>query len=100
MIYSVFSNEKEANDIIEVLLKEKLIACANVFPKVTSMYMWNDKIEKNQEAIAILKTLETKTHALELRMKALHSYEVPCIVQLPSVKANNEYLQWIESSLA
>ena len=44
----------------------------------------------------IAKTKAGLVDALTERVKALHSYEVPCIVALPISGGNREFLGWIE----
>jgi periplasmic divalent cation tolerance protein len=42
----------------------------------------------------IAKTRAGLVDALTERVKALHSYEVPCIVSLPITGGNQEFLSW------
>ena len=44
LVYLVFKNQKEADKIINILLKENLIACANSF-KVNSFFEWKKKVK-------------------------------------------------------
>ena len=96
-IYITAGSEEEAAGIGRKLVEEKLAACANILP-AKSVYRWEDDIEEEPEAVMFVKTrLELAERVIE-RVKALHSYEVPCIVVFPIEKGNPDYLKWIEES--
>jgi len=95
IVYITASSREEAEKISRVLLEERLIACANIFDPVTSLYWWKGEIRKNAEALLIAKTKESLVDQLIERVKALHSYECPCIVSFPLVKGNPDFLKWI-----
>jgi periplasmic divalent cation tolerance protein len=90
-----FSNKEEARSIGKTLVKESLVACVNIIDGVNSLYIWQDKLQDDQEAIMIAKTTSDRMSMLIKRVKALHSYECPCIVGLPIGDGNPEFLNWI-----
>ncbi|HLC90514.1 MAG TPA: divalent-cation tolerance protein CutA [Candidatus Nanoarchaeia archaeon] len=96
-VYVTAGDEKEAQKIAQLLLKKKLIACANIFP-IKSMYTWKGKVQSDDEVVLILKTLEKKYSLVETEIKKLHSYDVPCICKIP-VSANKEYMVWVQEQL-
>lgn len=89
----------EAKRIGELLVKEKLAACANVIPGVNSTYWWKGKIESSNEVLLLLKTSREKLDDLINRVKELHSYETPEVLALPIEKGSPDYLKWLEESL-
>lgn len=93
-LYVTHSSEQKMQEIIEILLKEKLIACANVFP-IRSEYYWNGGIQNEGEYVSLLKTLPEKVDVCIQRIENLHSYDVPCILQY-KMKANPSYFQWMK----
>lgn len=95
VIYVTHKNKKEANKIINHLLKKKLIACANTFPS-KSAYLWKGKKESSNEIISLLKTKSSHWNKVKNEIKKIHPYEVPCIIKL-NVQANKEYEAWINS---
>jgi len=95
IVYITASSREEAVKISRVLLEERLIACANIFDPVTSLYWWKGEIRKDAEALLIAKTKESLVDQLIERVKALHSYECPCIVSFPLAKGNPDFLKWI-----
>ncbi len=96
MVYIVCSAESEAILIAENLVKERLVACANIFPSIQSFYWWEGKVQKGKEVALFLKSKSNHFEAIQKRVKELHSYEVPCIVALPIQNGEKNYLSWIE----
>jgi len=84
----------EAETIAMRLLEERLIACANLLPGVTSLYWWDAKINRDGETLMLLKTPKRNLPALLKRLKELHSYSVPEFVALPVDFGNPAYLDW------
>ncbi|MBI2234169.1 MAG: divalent-cation tolerance protein CutA [Micavibrio aeruginosavorus] len=94
-IYIVSGNESEARKIASVLLAERLIACANIFPEHLSLYRWEGKEVVGAEVAMILKTRAELFDAVAAKVKSLHSYDCPCIVSLPVGQGYSPYLDWI-----
>jgi periplasmic divalent cation tolerance protein len=93
------ASKKEAENIAQHLLKERLIACANITGPVSSLFHWADKIEKAEEYLFFMKTRKDLFAKLAETVKALHSYEVPEIIALPIVEGSEAYLGWLDSCL-
>ncbi|MBU1036519.1 divalent-cation tolerance protein CutA [Patescibacteria group bacterium] len=94
LIYTVCKNKTEAKKIALMLLKLKLIACANFWP-ITSVYSWKSKIVTGKEIVLLLKTRKNYYKKIESVIKKVHSYEAPCILKIEVDKAEGEYLQWL-----
>ena len=94
------SSREEANKIVNALLDEKLIACANVFGPVSSSFWWQGKIDKAEEYLVFMKTEAELFEKITSCIKRLHSYEVPEIIALPIVKGFKPYLEWTSNTLA
>ena len=94
-VYTTAGSVEEAERIGRALVSERLAACANILPSMRSIYWWEGKMEEAAEAVLVLKTVRPNLEALTARVKALHSYEVPCIVALPIEGGNVDYLAWI-----
>ncbi|MDJ0743619.1 MAG: divalent-cation tolerance protein CutA [Xenococcaceae cyanobacterium MO_167.B27] len=96
-VYCTTDSMEEAPRISKILVEAKLAACVNLIPEIYSIYQWQGKIEESQEIALIAKTT---THCLESLKRTIiehHSYECPCIVALPMIDGNQEFLQWIRS---
>jgi periplasmic divalent cation tolerance protein len=102
MLHVVFITTKdsaEAERIAKQLVDEKLAACVNVLPKISSTYRWKGKVVHASEALLLVKTSDEKLDGLIARVKELHSYEIPEILALPIERGSREYLKWLEESL-
>jgi len=92
-VYTPYPDEDTAKKTGEILLKEKLIACYNLFP-IKSGYFWQDKKEESDEFVGVFKTTKKSWSRLKRRIKETHPYEVPCILKF-EVEVNREYYQWM-----
>ena len=99
LTYIITKNENEALTIANLAVKKNLAACGNIFPKMKSIYMWQNKLQNDNETLLILKTNSNKYPLLEKLILEKHSYEVPCILKIPISDGNKEYLKWINDSL-
>ena len=93
------ANKSEAEKISEALLKEKIIACANIISTVTSFFHWQGKVDKCEECLVVMKSRRDLFAELEERVKGLHSYDVPEVLALPIVDGSDAYLSWLDSVL-
>ncbi len=88
-------DESEAMHLAQILIDDQRIACANVFPKMTSLYRWKGEVQKDSETVLILKTVKSQVEAIIETLRKNHSYEVPCILTLPILEGDPQYLTWI-----
>ena len=95
IIFITASDHNEANKMAEHLLDRRKIACANVIPKVNSLFWWQGKIESEEESLLVIKTKASVLSEIIDLVKEVHSYEVPEIIALPIIGGNEEYLRWI-----
>jgi periplasmic divalent cation tolerance protein len=90
--------KEEGERIAESIVLEKLAACVNIVPQVSSIYFWEDKLESSQEALLVIKTKSSLYSDLERRIKEMHSYKVPEIVAIPIQQGYKDYLKWVDES--
>jgi len=97
VIYSTFPNFKEAKKIGELLIKNKLAGCVNIFP-INSIYFWNNEIVKDKEWAAIIKTKKANFSKVENFIARHHSYAVPCVFEIPIGRVAKKYLKWLNKN--
>lgn len=99
MVYITSASQDEALKISNRLVEEKLVACANIYPEIESIYKWEGKTEKSKESVIIAKTLKKNFTKVVGRVKELHSYSCPCVVSVPVNEGNPDFIEWVYSSL-
>lgn len=91
---------KVARRIARAALNARLIACANLIPKVESRYWWRGKVESGSEVLLLLKTKATTLKSLERLVLARHPYDTPEFIALPINQINKRYAAWLRDCLA
>ncbi len=89
------ASEEEAEKIARGLLENHLAACVNILPSITSLFLWEGKIQREKEVFMIAKSLKSAFTALEKTVKKHHSYALPEIIALPIIAGSEAYLDWI-----
>jgi molybdopterin synthase catalytic subunit/uncharacterized protein involved in tolerance to divalent cations len=84
--------------IAKSLIEEHLAACVNI-SSVNSCYLWEGKLNLENEALLIIKTEQTRIEKLISKIRELHSYELPEIIVLPIIDGYQPYLDWISQSV-
>jgi periplasmic divalent cation tolerance protein len=91
-------SSEEAERIAEILVSEKLAACVQILPRMQSVYIWKDEVQREFEVLILAKTTRNNFAELERRVRATHSYETPEIIALPIVMGSESYLGWLVDS--
>ncbi|MFZ5609774.1 MAG: divalent-cation tolerance protein CutA [Pseudomonadota bacterium] len=99
-LYVTCADEEEAARLAHALIEARLAACGNVVPNITSIYRWAGKIEKAREVALLLKTRAALITPASARIRALHSYETPCIVAWPVMGGDAAYADWVRAETA
>jgi periplasmic divalent cation tolerance protein len=88
---------KTARRLARAALEARLIACANLIPRVESHYRWQGKIERASEILLVLKTTARCLKPLEKLIVAEHPYDTPEFLMLDLRGGNQRYLNWLET---
>ena len=81
------------------LVDERLAACVNILPVMTSIYRWKGTIEEDREQQLVIKTTSDRIEALEARLHELHPYEVPEFLVVGVTDGSPAYLEWLGESV-
>ncbi|XP_069358449.1 protein CutA homolog [Maniola hyperantus] len=93
--YVTVPNKDVGKTIGHGLVKNKLAACVNIVPEVTSIYEWKDEINEDSEALLMIKTRTSQVDKLTEYVRSVHPYEVCEVISLPIKNGNPPYLKWI-----
>lgn len=99
IILTTVSSRKEGESIAEKLVEAKMAACVNILPKMTSIYRWDNKINKENEFLLLIKTAEYLEQKVYDFIRVNHSYEVPEIITLNIKNIDKKYSDWLNSSI-
>ena len=98
MLLSVLINcpdDATADAIAEALLARRLIACANRQAQISSVYVWEGRIERRRETPLLVKTVADRFDAVAEVARSLHPFETPAIVAHPIARATPDYAAWV-----
>ena len=99
LVYVTTKDKDEARTIGRHLVQSRLAACVNIIDGMNSIYIWDGKVQDDQETVMIAKTTENLVPEIIEAVKAQHSYECPCIVVLPIKGGNAAFLEWISDQV-
>lgn len=89
---------RTARRLAQSALRARLVACANLVPKVESHYWWQGKLERSGEALLILKATRRALPELERLILEEHPYDTPEFIALPLTHGSARYLAWWEGA--
>ena len=95
MIYSTFGAVDDAERVGTTLIDEKLAACVNILPGVTSLYQWKGEVKKDREVVMLIKSRRARQHGVCQRIKSLHPYDTPVIFVYEGEAFGPDYWQWL-----
>jgi len=97
VIYSTTDTLETARTIARSLVKERLVACVHILPKIESIYHWQGKLEETNECVLLAKTMERNVQKTIQKIRSLHPYDVPEILVFPPVGGLREYLEYVDA---
>ncbi len=96
VVFITAGSKEEAARIADALVEKKLAACVIIVSEVKSVFSWKGRIEKEKEALLIVKSKSSVFGKLVKQVKKIHKYEVPEIIALPIVDGSRDYLDWMD----
>lgn len=87
---------KTARRLAKSALTARLIACANLVPRLESHYRWQGRLECGREVLMLLKTTRARLAALEKLMLDRHPYDTAEFIVLPVRGGAKRYLDWLD----
>jgi periplasmic divalent cation tolerance protein len=88
-------DEGTARRIARALVDDRLAACVNIVPDLTSVYRWEGAVETTSECLLVVKTRRERLEDLRRRLEELHPYDLPELVALPVEGGSSAYLDWV-----
>ena len=100
IVLSTAGSEEEGRKIAQALVERRLAACVNIVGPIHSVYRWKGAVESAPEHLLIIKTTSAAFPQVRDAIRELHSYELPECILLPIEAGSEDYLKWIEESVA
>jgi len=89
------ADRAEAERLGEALVEKRMAACGSVVPMIHSFFHWEGRLQREHEALLILKTTSDKSLAAQAVLKQMHSYENPEILEVLVSGGSGQYLAWL-----
>jgi periplasmic divalent cation tolerance protein len=95
LVYTTFPSAEDAKRIGRVLVESRVAACVNIFPHMTSLYVWEGKLQEDGESAMIIKTTRGRVEKVLAEIKRLHPYSIPARLVVPLAGGGEDFLHWI-----
>jgi periplasmic divalent cation tolerance protein len=99
LVFVTAPSEAEAIELGQRLVDERLAACVNVAPGITSIFLWQGAREQVAEARLVIKTRRERYPALPRRILELHPYSIPEVLALAVDAGAPACLEWVRDSV-
>jgi len=99
LVISTAGSREEASRIASAIVEDRLAACVNIAGPIESVYRWQGKVERSHEFLMLVKTTSQQSEAVAKRIRELHSYELPEVIEVSVDGGSGEYLKWIADSV-
>ena len=99
IVFCSCPNNEVATQIATRLVTSKLAACVNIVPNITSVYLWQDKVETDSEVLLKIKSKASLFETIEKEITSLHPYDVPEIIATDITQGSQAYLNWLNASV-
>ncbi len=99
LVFVTAPDLKTARALAKAALEARLVACANLVPRMESHYWWQGKLERSAEVLMLMKTTRPQLKALEETILTSHPYDTAEFVVVPLEAGSAKYLAWIDDSV-
>lgn len=92
-------DKESAKKLAHGIIERKLAACVNIIPQIESIYMWEGKVNEDNEYLMMIKTRTARIDELSKFVRENHPYSVAEVISLPIQAGNAPYLKWISQTV-
>lgn len=97
--WTTTETKQEAEKLASGAVEHRLAACAQIIGPITSIYNWEDKLEKCEEYRLVFKFAEPNAEKLQVWILENHSYTTPQWIAVKADRAAPAYQEWIYKGL-
>lgn len=95
LVYITFDEKEEADNLCNLLVKERLVAGVHLYP-IEAIFHWKQDVVHRGEFLAVVQSSQKLWPILRDRIEELHSFEVPCIMMVEA-EVNDAFALWIKA---
>lgn len=95
LVFCTAPDADTARRLARAAVEQKLAACANLVPGVTSIYTWEESLHEEHEVLILLKTVLSRFEALREALVKAHPYQVPEVLAVPVGDIHRPYRDWV-----
>ncbi|MFP4212884.1 MAG: divalent-cation tolerance protein CutA [Desulfohalobiaceae bacterium] len=95
LVYMTAKDKEEAQRVGQALVEARLAACVNILDNMQSMFWWQGGAQSEHETVLLAKTRVGLVSSLNSKVQEVHSYDCPCVVAVPIIDGNPEFLDWV-----
>ena len=99
LVYCPCPSTAEAERLGSALIDNRLAGCINIIPGMISIYRWEGKRERSEEAVLLVKTSSERTADVRSFLEREHPYDVPAILVVPLAEVNRAYADWLHQEM-
>lgn len=87
-----------ARKLARGLVSDRVAACVNILPRLSSCYRWRGRLRQDAESLLIIKTTRRRFKALKDAVLQRHPYELPEVIAVSVARGHAPYLDWVAQS--
>ena len=96
---TTIDSEERAEELAKGIVEQRLAACVQVLPRMTSFFFWQGAVQREGELLLIIKTAEEKFAEVEAYIREHHSYDVPEVAAIRAEQVSEPYAKWLADYL-
>ena len=96
LVLTTIPTAERGEAVARALVDERLAACVNILPPMTSFYRWKGAVERDAECQLVIKTTRDRVTAIGARLREVHAYELPELLVVPVEGGGEDYLDWVK----
>ena len=96
VIYCTCPDIESAERISRHIVEQRMAACVNLIPGITSIYTWDGNIQRDQEVLLVIKSTKVRFDDIQNLISDEHPYDLPELIAVPITESSPDYLEWIK----
>ena len=100
LITTTVGKKADAERLASLLVDHRLVACAQIFAPMLSVYRWQGQTVTAEEFMVVLKTRKSLYPKVEQFLLKEHPYQTPEILAQDIASVSDTYLRWVMEETA